>query len=75
MQAFLGQINFVKRFIPGFSKIVMLLQNMIKNKIIYKWRQNERNYFESIKQEIIDSPSLSSPYFSKEFFLYTFTSK
>ena len=34
MQSFLGQINFVKIFIPDFSQIVLPMQNMI-NKIRY----------------------------------------
>ena len=34
MQSFLGQINFVKRFVPNFSHIILPLQTMI-NKIQY----------------------------------------
>ena len=30
MQSFLGQINFVKRFVPDFSQIILPLQMMIK---------------------------------------------
>lgn len=63
MQSFLGQINFVKCFVPDFSQIVMHLRDMIKKKRIYKCQQTERTYFESIKQAIIYSPSLSLPNF------------
>ena len=42
MQSFLGKINFVKRFVPDFSQIVLPLQNMIKTNYIFKWGHNER---------------------------------
>ena len=48
---------------------------MITKKIVCKWGQTERTSFESIKQAIIDAPSLSSPDFFKEFDLYTFASE
>jgi hypothetical protein len=37
MQSFLGQINFVRRFIPNFSEMVRPLQNLIKKDIQYHW--------------------------------------
>lgn len=36
MQSFLGQINFVKRFVPDFSQIVLPLQKMIKKNSVFK---------------------------------------
>jgi hypothetical protein len=72
MQSFLGQINFVKRFIPNFSEMVRPLQNLIKNDIQYCWGSQESQDFESIKKTIIEAPSLMSPDFSQDFTLYTF---
>ena len=46
MQSFLGKINFVKRFVPDFSQIILPLQSMIKKNSIFKWGKEERNYFE-----------------------------
>jgi putative transposase len=74
MQSFLGQINFVRRFIPNFSEMVRPLQNLIKNDIQYRWGSQESQAFESIKKTIIEAPSLMSPDFSQDFTLYTFTS-
>lgn len=48
---------------------------MIKKKIVFKWGHHERESFESIKQDIIDSPSLITPKFSDQFILYTFASE
>ena len=71
MQSFLGQINFVKRFIPDFSQIVLPMQNMIKKNLVFKWGYKEKEAFDAIKQEIINSPALNTPDFSKYFILYT----
>jgi hypothetical protein len=75
MQSFLGQINFVKHFIPDFTQIVLPLQNMIRKDTIFKWNTIEKEAFNSIKQAIIQAPSLLSPNYNKEFVLYTFYSE
>jgi len=75
MQSFLGQINFVKRFVPDFSRIISPLQNMIKNNSIFKWGQDDQESFSLIKQAIINAPSIATPNFSKPFTLYTFSSE
>eukprot|EP00253_Pinus_taeda_P015481 PITA_15481 len=75
MQYFLGQINFVKRFVPDFSRIVSPLQNMIKKNSNFKWGQDEHEAFNLIKQAIINAPSLATPNFSESFTLYTFASE
>ena len=49
MQSFLGQINFVKRFIPDFSQIVLPMQNMIKKNLVFKWGYKEKEAFDAIK--------------------------
>lgn len=75
MQSFLGQINFVKIFVPDFSRIVLPLQVMIKKNSFFKWGHSEREAFDLIKQEIINAPSLTTPNFSDHFILYTFASE
>jgi hypothetical protein len=74
MQSFLGQINFVRRFVPSFSEMVRPLQNLIKKDVQYHWGPLESQAFDSIKKAIIDAPSLMSPDFSQDFTLYTFAS-
>ena len=72
MQSFLGQINFFKIFVPNFSQIVLPLQIMIKKNALLKWGHNEREYFYLIKQAIVNSPSLTTPYFSNHYIFYNF---
>lgn len=75
MQPFLGQINFVKIFVPDFSQIVLPLQTMTKKNSIFKWGHNEREDFDLIKQAIMNDPSLTAPNFSNHFIFYAFASK
>ena len=74
MQYFLGQINFVKRFVPDFSRTVSPLQAMIKKNSNFKWGQGEYEAFNIIRQAIVKAPSLATPNFSDTFILYTFSS-
>eukprot|EP00253_Pinus_taeda_P034210 PITA_34210 len=74
MQSFLGQINFVKRFVPDFSQIILPLQTMIKKNSVFRWGSEEKEAFDLIKQSIINSPALNTPNFSNHFTLYTIAS-
>eukprot|EP00253_Pinus_taeda_P010665 PITA_10665 len=74
MQSFLGQINFVKRFVPDFSQIILPLQTMIKKNSVFKWGLPEKEALELIKHSIISAPALNTPHFSNNFTLYTIAS-
>ena len=58
MQSFLGKINFVRTFIPNFAQVV---------------KKEQRNSFVEIKKAIAEAPAFMSPYFNKDFILYTFS--
>ena len=75
MQSFFGRINFVRRCVPDFTDIVKPLQRMIKKDVHFKWTPLEKGVFQDIKYAIVSAPSLRSPYFSRYFVLYTFTSE
>jgi len=74
MQSFLGKINFVRRFVPSFSKIIRPLQNMIKKDSSFSWGDIEKKSFIRIREAIAEAPALVSPDFRKDFILYTFAS-
>ena len=74
MQSFLGKINFVRRFIPGFSEIIRPLQKMIKKDVVFNWGNTDNESFNRNLEVILEDPSLLSPYFTKDFILYTFAS-
>ena len=75
MQSFLGNINFVGRFVPNISQIVRHLQDMIKKYIQFKWFEIQKNTFAKIRKAIAEFPALMSPDFTKDFILYTFSTK
>jgi len=70
----LGKINFLRKFISDYAKIVKPIQEMIKKDAIYNWGKNENDVFTHIKQEIVDALVLYNQDFNKDFFLYTFAS-
>jgi hypothetical protein len=72
MQYFLGQINFVKSFIPDFTEIVLPLQCMIQKDTLFKWNIIEKEAFNSTKKTIIQAPSLLSSNYDKEYIICTF---
>jgi hypothetical protein len=74
MQSFLGQIDFVRRFVLSFSEMLRPLKNLIKKDTQYHCGPLENQSFNAIKKAIIDTPFLMSPDFSQDFTLYTFSS-
>ena len=47
---------------------------MVKQSVQFKWTDVEKNAFSRIKTVVAHVPSLKSPYFEKDFILYTFAS-
>lgn len=37
LQSFFGKINFVRRFIPNFAKVVKPISKLLKKYIIFQW--------------------------------------
>jgi len=75
IQSFLGKVNFVRRFIPNFAEIVKNITKMLKKGADFKWTLEAKKYFEEIKKELTQAPVLISPYFTKEFLIFTFASQ
>jgi hypothetical protein len=47
---------------------------MLKKVSEIKWRTQDKDYFQSIKQAILDAPALISLDFEKEFLIFSFAS-
>ena len=75
IQSFLGKVNFVRRFIPNFAKIVKDITRMLKKGVDIKWTGEAKKYFEQINKALTQASVLISPDFSKEFLVFTFASK
>eukprot|EP00253_Pinus_taeda_P021010 PITA_21010 len=61
LQAFLGNINFLRRFIPNLAELIRLLRNMLKKDAKVRWSLETKQAFESIKTALTQTPVLTSP--------------
>ena len=74
LQAFLGKINFLRRFISNIEKLIRSLNNMLKTDSTIKWIVESKKSFEYIKLDLTKTQVLISPKFDKDFILFSFAS-
>eukprot|EP00253_Pinus_taeda_P003639 PITA_03639 len=75
LQASIGKINFLRRFIPNLAKLIRLLSNMLKKDAKVKWSLEAKKAFESIKTTLTQTPILTSPQFDRDFIIFSFASE
>ena len=75
LQAFLGKINFLRRFIPNLAELIRLLNNMLKKDSKVKWTLEAKQAFEGIKTALTQTPVLTSPQFDRDFIIFSFASQ
>jgi hypothetical protein len=75
MQSFFGKINFLEVLHSYFTQVVKPLNQLMKKDIRFKWDPPTHQYFESIKLAIAYAPLLISLDHSKDFVIYTNSSK
>jgi hypothetical protein len=71
IQAFMGVINFVCKFVPEFFVMVKPIHNLLKKDRSFSWKDDVKNDFVGIKKAISSTPVLAKPDFEKEFMIYT----
>ncbi|QRW01159.1 Retrotransposable element Tf2 protein [Ceratobasidium sp. AG-Ba] len=71
VQAFLGFVNFYRRFIAEFSKIARPLHDLTKKDTRFEWSQECQQAFEEIKKRVSQDPVLIHPDPNKPFILET----
>jgi hypothetical protein len=74
IQSLLSKINFVRRFIPNFAELVKHITSMLKKGSEIKWTDNARSSFQDIKQDIMESPTLINLDYTKNFYIFSFSS-
>jgi hypothetical protein len=74
VQDFLGRINFLRRFISNFAELVKHITAMLRKYHEIKWTAESRKSFDQIKKALTEAPVLVSPYYSKDFIIFSFAS-
>jgi len=61
VQAFLGFVNFYRRFIENFAKMSKLLSDLTKKDYTWNWGIEQQNAFEVLKKAFTIAPVLRIP--------------
>ena len=72
LQSFLGQINFIRRFIQNLAEVIKPILKLLKKDAKFEWTDDGRRAFKAIKEAITKSPVLVSPNYAKDFQLFSF---
>jgi hypothetical protein len=72
LQSFLGQINFVRWFIPNLAELMKPLLKLLNIYAKYEWSEEGNIAFKTIKDAIGKSPVLISSNYSKYFQIFSF---
>eukprot|EP00253_Pinus_taeda_P035115 PITA_35115 len=75
LQAFLGKINFLRRFIPNLAELIRLLNNKLKKDSKVKWTIEAKQAYEEIKIALTRAPVLTSPKFDRYFIIFSLASE
>ena len=72
LQAFIGKISFLRRFISSLAELIRLLTNMLRKDSSIKWTVEAKQSFEEIKMALTRTLVLTSPQFDKDFIIFSF---
>lgn len=71
IQAFLGFINFYRKFIRDLSEKTSVLSALIKKGIPWQWGTTQQQAFEEIKAQFLEDIIIQYPDFNKKFYIST----
>jgi hypothetical protein len=72
VQLFLRKINFVQRFVHDYASIMKSINLLLKKEKRFEWKTDTQEDFNNIKISITTAPVLISPYFQRDFIIYSF---
>jgi len=75
IHSFLGLAGYYRRFIEGFSIIVMVLTQLTKKGQFFKWTKKCENSFKELKKRLTTSPGLALPDHCRHFVVLSDASK
>jgi RNase H-like domain found in reverse transcriptase len=59
IQEFIGFANFYRKFIRGYSGVLILLTDLIKKDKTFAWTENEKTAFKKLKRRFSETPILT----------------
>ncbi len=59
LQSFLGLVNYMKRYTKELTKLCHPLRDLVKSKTIFSWETQHQKAFESVKAELMSTPTLA----------------
>ena len=71
VRSFLGLASYYRKFIQDFSRIARPLYQLTKKDVLFKWKKEQQQSFEILKEKLTTSPVLAHPDFDKLFYLLT----
>ena len=72
LQSFLGEINFIRRFISKLEELIRELNNMLRKDSALKWTVEVKQSFDAAKEALTKTPVLLSLDFQKDFIIFSF---
>jgi len=75
LHAFLGKINFLRRFISDLAELIRSLNNMLKKDSTINWPIQAKQSFEEIKIALIRTLVFMSLQFDRDFIIFSFASE
>ncbi|GBN06046.1 Retrovirus-related Pol polyprotein from transposon 17.6 [Araneus ventricosus] len=71
LQSFLQTCSWYRKFIPNFSDIARPLSNLTKKNIVWKWSEQEKQTFQTLKQRLVTPTVLMQVDPTKPFIIRT----
>jgi RNase H-like domain found in reverse transcriptase len=59
IQEFMGFANFYRKFIRGYSGVLISFTDLIKKNKTFAWTENEKTAFKELKQRFLKAPILA----------------
>lgn len=71
LRAFLGFLNYDRRFCPNFSSLVLPLLRLLKKDTKWRWTSAEQEAFLKVKEVFLKAPMLSHPDPNERYYIET----
>ncbi|XP_028100871.1 uncharacterized protein LOC114300186 [Camellia sinensis] len=71
VHSFLCLAGYYRRFVQGFSKIVVLLTQLTQKGVLFEWSEQRESAFQELKTRLITTPVLALPSGNEGFEIYS----